>query len=146
MIYRDKLKDPRWQRKRLEIMQLHDFKCQRCGSGIKTLHVHHRRYLMEREPWDYPNALLECLCEDCHSNEHSQTKPPAIDRLRLTDRERIAAREIALDPSKLMVFRDLDLERLMPVVSDLQRFSKAELDAEIAHLTKIGHLGSDPKS
>jgi len=30
--YADKLKDPRWQRKRLEILQREDFNCEACGS------------------------------------------------------------------------------------------------------------------
>jgi hypothetical protein len=67
MTYSEKLKDPRWQKKRLEIMHAADFQCEECGSKEKTLHIHHRRYIKGREPWDYEDCDLLCLCEDCHS-------------------------------------------------------------------------------
>lgn len=65
MTYSEKLKDPRWQKKRLEILQRDDFTCQNCGGKNKTLHVHHKIY-RANEPWDEPNANLITLCKDCH--------------------------------------------------------------------------------
>jgi len=53
MTYSEKLKDPRWQRKRLEVMQRDDFTCRNCGAKDKTLHIHHVRYLKGFEPWEY---------------------------------------------------------------------------------------------
>lgn len=67
--YSTKLKDPRWQKKRLEILQRDNWSCQRCGDNKSTLHVHHRRYIPDRDPWDYPDDILVTLCEDCHQNE-----------------------------------------------------------------------------
>jgi hypothetical protein len=67
--YMKKLRDPRWQRKRLEIMQRDDFTCQHCFENGKTLHVHHTFYVSGRDPWDYPDNTLMTLCEDCHENE-----------------------------------------------------------------------------
>lgn len=64
--YYEKLKDPRWQRKRLEVMQRDDFRCLECGSKTDTLNVHHGCYIPARDPWDYPDYLLHTLCEDCH--------------------------------------------------------------------------------
>lgn len=66
MGYADKLRDPRWQRRRLEVMGAADFRCRRCNSDEKFLNVHHKAYLRGRDPWDYPDQYLECLCEDCH--------------------------------------------------------------------------------
>ena len=63
--YVEKLRDPRWQRKRLEVMQAADFKCQDCGTADKTLNVHHSAYEAGREPWEY-TVGLRCVCEDCH--------------------------------------------------------------------------------
>lgn len=65
--YADPLKDPRWQRKRLEVLQREGWKCEGCGDHTSTLHVHHRQYLKSRNPWDYPDDLLQVLCETCHS-------------------------------------------------------------------------------
>lgn len=67
--YSEKLKDPRWQKKRLEIFQRDEWKCQLCGDTESTLVVHHRDYLRGKDPWDYPDLLLVTLCEDCHEGE-----------------------------------------------------------------------------
>jgi hypothetical protein len=72
MTYSEKLRDPRWQRKRLEIMKRDDFACMNCKSKDKTLVVHHRVYINGREPWEYENHSLETLCEECHNRIHSQ--------------------------------------------------------------------------
>lgn len=64
--YAEKLLDPRWQRRRLEIMERDDFACLSCCSEENTLHVHHRYYMSGREPWEYPDAALITLCEPCH--------------------------------------------------------------------------------
>ena len=66
MTYSEKLKDPRWQKKRLEIFQRDNFKCQCCRSVEKTLAVHHRWYLNGADPWDYEDEALMTLCEECH--------------------------------------------------------------------------------
>jgi len=68
--YAEKLKDPRWQKKRLEVLNHYDFLCQICGDGESTLHVHHKQYIKGREVWDYDKEQLVCLCENCHENQH----------------------------------------------------------------------------
>lgn len=68
--YSQKLLDPRWQKKRLEVMQANDFSCEICGDKESTLHVHHKQYLKEKQPWDYLPNQLACLCEDCHNEIH----------------------------------------------------------------------------
>lgn len=67
--YTQWLKDPRWQKKRLEIMQRDGFRCKKCKSDNNTLHVHHKYYIYKKNPWDYPDELLVTLCEDCHQEE-----------------------------------------------------------------------------
>lgn len=72
MTYSEKLKDPRWQKKRLEILQRDNWTCCNCGDDSKTLHVHHRIYINGKDPWEYPDHLLVTLCEYCHEGEESQ--------------------------------------------------------------------------
>ncbi|KKN50932.1 hypothetical protein LCGC14_0627970 [marine sediment metagenome] len=67
--YIEKLKDPRWQRKRLEIFERDGWKCQVCQDNLITLAVHHKVYLPNKEPWEYPDELLGTLCENCHTEE-----------------------------------------------------------------------------
>ncbi len=64
--YFQKLLDPRWQKKRLEIFQRDEFTCRECYLADKTLHVHHGFYRSNTDPWDYPSESLHTLCEDCH--------------------------------------------------------------------------------
>lgn len=67
MNYSDKLKDPRWQRKRLTILNRDGWKCAECGVENRTLHVHHKRY--SGEPWESPDADLITMCAGCHQLE-----------------------------------------------------------------------------
>jgi len=64
--YYEQLKHPRWQKKRLQILERAGFKCEDCGSGERMLHVHHSYYEKGLPPWDYPDESLHCLCENCH--------------------------------------------------------------------------------
>jgi len=64
--YSDLLRDPRWQRKRLEIMERDQWRCVECGEGSTELQVHHRYYEKDREPWEYPDPSLVTLCDPCH--------------------------------------------------------------------------------
>ena len=70
MHYSEKLKDPRWQKKRLEILERDAWACQVCGGKEKTLHVHHNKY--SNNPWDAKNDDLVTLCEDCHQETHEE--------------------------------------------------------------------------
>ena len=69
MTYSEKLKDPRWQKKRLRILERDNWTCRRCLSADKTLHVHHRYYIKGANPWEYHDEVLRTLCEDCHLTE-----------------------------------------------------------------------------
>lgn len=62
MTYSEKLKDPRWQKKRLEIMERDIWACRLCGDTETELHVHHENY--NGEPWESDNLIT--LCKYCH--------------------------------------------------------------------------------
>ena len=67
--YAELLKDPRWQKKRLEIMQRDNFTCQHCLATGKSLQVHHLVYEKGKKPWEYEDDELITLCENCHQEE-----------------------------------------------------------------------------
>lgn len=69
--YAEKLRDPRWQKKRLEILQRDEWKCTVCGDAEQTLHVHHKWYTKGKAPWEYPDICLRTLCDECHGYEHT---------------------------------------------------------------------------
>lgn len=66
MTYAEKLKDPRWQKKRLKIMSRDKWKCRKCGDDKTTLQVHYKKYYPNTEPWDYEDKYLITVCENCH--------------------------------------------------------------------------------
>ena len=70
MTYEEKLKDPRWQKKRLEVLDRQDFTCQGCDNKRNTLHVHHLKYLTGLDPWEYEDKYLAVLCSKCHDFLH----------------------------------------------------------------------------
>jgi hypothetical protein len=65
--YAELLKDPRWQKKRLEILNRDLWKCRICGASNKTLHVDHKEYTKGADPWEYADYQLQTLCKDCHA-------------------------------------------------------------------------------
>lgn len=67
--YAELLKDPRWQRKRLEVMERDNFTCRWCGADDKTLNIHHLHYIKGRKPWEYENDDLLTVCEGCHKDD-----------------------------------------------------------------------------
>ena len=69
--YAKKLKDPRWDTKRREILTRDKCNCAACGAEDEPMHVHHREYSEGGDPWDVPNDWLITLCEGCHAREHS---------------------------------------------------------------------------
>jgi hypothetical protein len=77
--YAEKLRDPRWQKMRLKILERDKFMCQHCLDTTKTLHVHHLVYINGRDPWEYPESHLVTLCCDCHEEApYSLAKYEAI--------------------------------------------------------------------
>jgi len=70
--YSEKLKDPRWQKKRLEIFERDEFTCVSCGDKKNTLVVHHKRYDSYNEPWNENEVNLVSLCEKCHKEHHDK--------------------------------------------------------------------------
>lgn len=70
MDYKEKFKDPNWQKKRLEILKRDNFCCRSCLEDTKTLNVHHIYYDNKKEPWEYDNDDLITLCDECHKEWH----------------------------------------------------------------------------
>ncbi len=72
MDYVEKLKDPRWQKRRLEMLEKASWKCEICMDDKNTLHVHHLSYRDRQEPWEYDDGELVVLCHECHEIIHGK--------------------------------------------------------------------------
>ena len=69
--YSEKLKNPKWQKRRLEILSRDNWTCLVCGDTTSTLNVHHKWYEKGLDPWEYQDNCLATLCESCHNTEYS---------------------------------------------------------------------------
>lgn len=76
--YSEQLRDPRWQKKRLEVLERSGWKCQWCDITNDELHVHHAYYEKGKSPWEYDDSVLFCLCKTCHSKAEAITKQFAL--------------------------------------------------------------------
>ena len=66
LTYSEKLLDPKWQRKRLEVLNRDEFKCCLCSDAKTTLHIHHKTYEKGKFPWQYELDNFQTLCKYCH--------------------------------------------------------------------------------
>jgi 5-methylcytosine-specific restriction endonuclease McrA len=107
MTYSMKLRDPRWQKKRLLIMQRDGFKCLFCGSETKNLQVHHVVY-KRRDPWDYPDYLYQTLCDGCHEARQRLTDK-AVDTVRIAV-AKVPTERLAVAVQKLCAEAMLEIE------------------------------------
>jgi hypothetical protein len=64
--YSSKLRDPRWQKKRLEIFAEANWRCECCDTKDDELHAHHMIYRKGVEPWQYGHGEIITLCATCH--------------------------------------------------------------------------------
>lgn len=69
--YKELLKHPKWQKKRLEILARDEFQCKLCSDEETTLHIHHLKYEYGNKPWEYEDKYLITICKDCHKVIHS---------------------------------------------------------------------------
>ena len=106
--YAEKLKNPKWQKKRLEVLSRDNFTCKFCGDTETTLHVHHKKYT--GEPHDAPLKDLETLCEDCHYVETNNTtyKVNAISKYVAGDIKVIFAKIERLGDYIIIIYHKVD--------------------------------------
>lgn len=102
--YFEKLQDPRWQRRKAEILQRDGYTCTECNDTTNTLHVHHRYYLKGADPWEYPDEALVSLCKDCHQ-KITETMAELYQGIGMMSRDQIESLT-ALVPSIFGLLRD----------------------------------------
>lgn len=68
MTYKEQLTDPRWQKKRLQILERDKWTCQICLDTEDQLQVHHKNYdkTYKTLAWEYPDHNYQTLCNICH--------------------------------------------------------------------------------
>lgn len=114
MTYAEQLKHPKWQKRRLEILDRAKFRCESCEDSETTLHVHHKRYRKGAMAWEYSDQELIALCEDCHESEHSDSVDVgpgefrAVVAILATFRSRLDDDELTLRVARATYFENPD--------------------------------------
>jgi hypothetical protein len=62
--YQEKLKDPRWQKVRLKVLERENWTCEMCKDKETEFQIHHESY--HGNPWDAPMEKLRAYCKHCH--------------------------------------------------------------------------------
>jgi len=88
--YADKLKDPRWQKRRLHVLESAGWKCEDCGASDLPLHIHHCAYIRGFDPWQYGDDLLMVLCEKHHEERQKLEDGLRVALGRITRRKKLA--------------------------------------------------------
>ena len=109
MTYADKLRDPRWQKLRLEILQRDNFTCLACCLKENELHVHHLRYA-RGNPWESAHEDLVSLCKRCH--KEAEEIKPRLAKLMVFRTEAVMAFVKAMDIPEFAVWADVFLDRI----------------------------------
>ena len=82
--YERKLQTDEWLNRRQQILERDCFRCQVCGvqRPVKRgLQVHHRYYVANKMPWDYPDDALTTRCFGCHQAEHESGHVPVYQEI-----------------------------------------------------------------
>lgn len=74
MNFNDQYKDPRWEKKRIEIYRRDYWHCRKCGNTNIKLEAHHLYYQRDLMLWEYDNDSLVTLCTKCHNDIHDNLK------------------------------------------------------------------------
>lgn len=113
LTYVEKLKDPRWQKKRLEILSRDNFTCQSCYDKTATLHLHHLDYISGNEPWEYPDEYLLTLCEKCHKKV-TQERP--LYEKELISQFRLKLKDTFIQGCAVDLFKGLSSDNLHSII------------------------------
>lgn len=78
--YMKAIESREWKKMRAAVLNRDNHTCQKCGCK-HDLRVHHKYYVMGHAIWDYPSSAFETLCEDCHTEFHSENSVDVYDRI-----------------------------------------------------------------
>jgi hypothetical protein len=68
-LYKYRLKEARWGELSRSLKEAVNYTCDRCNQFFQNgnyLTIHHKYYLEDRDPWDYPKSAFQVLCLRCH--------------------------------------------------------------------------------
>jgi hypothetical protein len=124
--YLELLKDPRWQKKRLTIMDRDNWTCRLCGDTSTTLNVHHVKY--QGKPWEAEDRYLMTLCERCHKDEEQlKIDNPVIKEL--STKGGMLATTLVDFMVQISYVRWNDPDRMDKILIDFREYNDSHIDS-----------------
>jgi len=132
--YAKDYKDPRWQKRRLEILERDKWECSNCGDKSTQLHVNHRFYSDNRKPWDYEDDELDTLCAPCHEKSTEQQRQLRRALCRACDLEKVLGFTFGVTGVEITAeeFSDLGIEGMVSFCSGALLFNIRAQGAVVA--------------
>lgn len=135
-VYAQQLRDPRWQKRRLEILSRDEWECTECGAKDTELHVHHARYKYGLKPWEYEDVDLSTMCSKCH-NDHTQVTRDARDAFYSMLQQDLDAGSDAVHAMAGLLFIATDSELAAITEISFQTVRAAKARAERGKVAKV---------
>jgi hypothetical protein len=63
------LQSDHWKKRRLAILKTRGQQCIYCGKPARA--IHHERYDLSVNPWEYDTLDLTPICHPCHNQKHT---------------------------------------------------------------------------
>ena len=64
------LQSNHWRKRRLAVFKARGRECAYCGRPSRS--IHHERYDLSVNPWDYDTYDLTPICKECHKQKHNK--------------------------------------------------------------------------
>lgn len=143
--YAQQLRDPRWQKRRLEVLERDEWACTHCGDDESELHVHHLRYAAGKKPWDYGPEDLRTLCRGCHEEATRVTRSARDLLYDMLAQDAEAAYDLVSAANGLFMFNDAAAATFVEISNQFcwATMSGADQDALLAPIVRCLHEVSD---
>lgn len=138
--YQAMLRDPRWQKRRLEILSAHEFKCDECGDTKHELQVHHCWYTKGSAPWEYEDACYRVLCNGHHEQWHDNKAEldQAVSNLSLKDLQLVCGMVQITDSNRRESLYKIVESSCAEQLLNVGKYLAYAIDQEIAAAFKRG--------
>ncbi len=135
--YSELLKDPRWQRLRLQVFERDEWACRFCGDKKATLAVHHTEYVRGNLPWEYDPHTLLTVCEQCHQIEYERRRQDEQSLLNLLRVEGVSSPELHDFTCSLAQLTDMDMTLALAALSQFLRTRRKDFDSWVLQCCKL---------
>jgi hypothetical protein len=120
--YEKMLKYPEWIERKSEVIILFKQACDLCNSTTNGIELHHKYYVSDRYPWEYPENAFMVLCKSCHLAYHKLKEVPFYKEI---EKKYLSGKDF----SDIKIQKDYDLGYILSFTDKIRgRVEKVKLD------------------